>query len=218
MSGSRWWSLVLVSALAGCAQRPADPPPPPPASAPAPAPAEPSPPPAAAPAATPAVPTTPEASAMPPAKPAQAAAPSPAPVVPQVPAAKPSAPAATPAPEAPAAPAPAPAATAPSKATVPAGPLPSLAANGHAATGGAKCKPCHRTQHDSWSAGPHRGIALDCEACHGNGADYKAGSVMKDAAAAKAAGLKVPDLAFCRKCHAGAAPALLAKAHAHKAK
>jgi hypothetical protein len=42
---------------------------------------------------------------------------------------------------------------------------------------------------------------------------------MKDAAAARAAGLVMPGLDLCRKCHgAKADAALLPKAHAHKAK
>jgi len=207
MAGSRRWSLVAFALLAACTQRPAEPalaPQPAPAAAPAPAPVVP---PEAAPAPAAAPTPSPAASPSPAAPPAAKAAPVTAPSSP---------PAATPAPGAP--PTPAPASTA-GKATVPAGPLPSLAANGHAAVGAAKCKPCHKTQHDSWSAGPHPAVSLDCEGCHGNGADYKAGAVMKDPAGAKAAGLKLPDLAFCRRCHGGGATAaLLPKAHAHKAK
>jgi hypothetical protein len=97
--------------------------------------------------------------------------------------------------------------------------MPSLANNGHAAVGPDKCRMCHRVQHDSWSATAHAKKGLDCEACHGNGADYKAMSVMKDLAAAKAAGLLLPGPDFCRKCHGAKADAsLLARAHAHKAK
>jgi hypothetical protein len=96
--------------------------------------------------------------------------------------------------------------------------MPSLANNGHTAVGASACRMCHRLQHDSWSATAHAKKGLDCEACHGNGADYKAMSVMKNLTAAKAAGLVLPTLDFCRKCHgAKADAALLPRAHAHKA-
>ena len=141
------------------------------------------------------------------------------------PAAAPAAPSPTPAP-APAvaivsAPPPAPAtsqAPAPKPAPTPAaGSMPSLAGNGHGAVGAGACKMCHRLQHDSWSATAHAKKGLDCEACHGNGADYKAMGVMKNLAAAKAAGLVLPTLDFCRKCHgAKADAALFARVHAHK--
>ena len=105
---------------------------------------------------------------------------------------------------------------APAATTMPT-PMPTLAANGHAPLGADKCRMCHRLQHDSWSATAHAKKGLDCEACHGNGADYKAMSVMKNLAAAKAAGLVVPTLEFCRKCHgAKADAAMLRRAHAHK--
>jgi hypothetical protein len=95
----------------------------------------------------------------------------------------------------------------------------SVAQNGHAAVGADKCRMCHRIQHDSWSASAHAKQGLDCEACHGNGADYKAMPVMKDLAAAKAAGLVLPTLDFCRKCHGAKADAArFAQVHAHKAK
>ncbi|WP_257311728.1 hypothetical protein [Geothrix fuzhouensis] len=137
--------------------------------------------------------------------PAATPTPAPAPVAAPVPVPAP-APAASPAPT----PKPAP--------TAAAGPMPSLASNGHAAVGAGACRMCHRLQHDSWSATAHAKKGLDCEACHGNGADYKAMSVMKNLAAAKAAGLVLPTLDFCRKCHgAKADAALLPRAHAHKA-
>ncbi|HET9552171.1 MAG TPA: hypothetical protein VFP50_04325, partial [Anaeromyxobacteraceae bacterium] len=109
--------------------------------------------------------------------------------------AKPAAPAATPAP-APAAP----------------------AAAEHAKVGAEKCKMCHKLQYESWAASPHQAKGLDCEGCHGGGADYKAMNVMKDRAAAMAAGLVLPGSAFCKKCHASPDAALVAKVHAHKAK
>jgi hypothetical protein len=78
---------------------------------------------------------------------------------------------------------------------------------------------CHRLQYDSWAASPHKAKGLDCEGCHGNGADFWSAAVMRDRARAVAAGLVVPDLGSCRKCHgAKADAALYAKVHAHKAK
>jgi hypothetical protein len=75
---------------------------------------------------------------------------------------------------------------------------------------------CHRVQHQSWAASPHAAKGIDCESCHGNGADYWQGAVMRDRAKAAAAGLVVPTVASCTKCHANADAALLAKVHAHK--
>jgi hypothetical protein len=77
---------------------------------------------------------------------------------------------------------------------------------------------CHRVQHQSWAASPHSAKGLDCEGCHGNGGDYWPASVMRDRAKATAAGLVLPDLASCRKCHTSADAALFGKVHAHKAK
>lgn len=154
---------------------------------------------------------TPAAVSTPLAAPAPAATPAPAPASAPAPA---PAPAPPPAP-AQAAPSPAPA---PTPAAAPVGPV-SLAKNGHAAIGADKCRMCHRLQHDSWAAGAHARKGLDCEACHGNGADYKALAVMKNPVAAKAAGLVTPTLDFCRKCHgAKADAALFARVHAHKGK
>lgn len=101
----------------------------------------------------------------------------------------------------------------------PAEPVRSLANNGHAAAGSATCKMCHRVQYASWVTLAHAKKGLDCEGCHGNGADYKALSVMKNPAASKAAGLIMPGVDFCRTCHGAKADAsFLARAHAHKAK
>ncbi len=154
-----------------------------------------------------------------PAQAPQASAPTMTPAAQAMPAAVTPMPAAAPAPIV----VPAPVASAPAAVPVaaPAASMesPSLAKNGHAAAGSDKCRMCHRIQHDSWSAGTHPKKGLDCEACHGNGADYKAMPVMKNSAAAKAAGLVTPELGFCRKCHgAKADAALVAKVHAHKAK
>lgn len=42
---------------------------------------------------------------------------------------------------------------------------------------------------------------VQCESCHGPGSLYKARKVMKDKAAAVAAGLIVPDEKLCKTCH-----------------
>lgn len=86
--------------------------------------------------------------------------------------------------------------------------------------GAEKCELCHKAQYSSWAASAHarRTPPLDCESCHGPGSEYKALAVMKDPAKARAAGLVQPDAAYCGKCHKGKwDPALLGKAHAHKA-
>ncbi len=212
-------SLMLAFLLLACDDKPA---PTPPAEAPVTQPAAPATPGAAetkpesapAPAAAPVG----EAKAVP-AQAPHASAPATTPPAQATPAAVTPVPSAAPAPVV----VPAPVSSAPARVQVaaPAAPVeaPSLAKNGHAAVGPDKCRMCHRIQHDSWSAGTHSKKGLDCEACHGNGADYKAMPVMKNPAAAKAAGLVTPDLGFCRKCHgAKADAALVAKVHAHKAK
>ncbi len=95
----------------------------------------------------------------------------------------------------------------------------SLARNGHAAAGADTCRLCHRLQHASWSATPHARLGLDCEGCHGNGADYKTVPVMRNPAAAKAAGLVLPTLPLCQKCHGPEVDAArFARVHAHKAR
>ena len=79
------------------------------------------------------------------------------------------------------------------------------AAAEHAAVGVAKCKMCHKVEFDSWSKTKHATAdpKAECETCHGNGGDYWKMSVMKDLAAAKAAGLiDKPEKASCTaKCH-----------------
>ncbi len=50
---------------------------------------------------------------------------------------------------------------------------------------------------------------VQCEACHGAGSDYKKMTVMKDKAAAIAAGLVMPDAKVCAKCHNDKAPGKL---------
>ena len=99
--------------------------------------------------------------------------------------------------------------------------------------GAGKCKPCHKTEYDSWVAnGTHAksmekakastnpkwdasclgchatnkvetAIGVECESCHGPGSEYKAIAVMKDRAKAVAAGLIVPDQKTCDTCHDG---------------
>jgi RecJ-like exonuclease len=89
--------------------------------------------------------------------------------------------------------------------------------------GADKCKMCHKVQYESWQTSKHAAKGLDCEGCHGAGSDYKTMSVMKNLEAAKKAGLIVPTMADCGKCHgkggvAAMTPALFTKSHAHKAK
>jgi hypothetical protein len=59
----------------------------------------------------------------------------------------------------------------------------------------AECVGCHVT------GGSKDLPGVQCEACHGAGSDYKAISVMKDKAKAKAAGLIIPDEKACVTCH-----------------
>ena len=59
----------------------------------------------------------------------------------------------------------------------------------------AKCLDCHATNSDEALAG------VQCEACHGAGADFKKMSVMKDRDAAIANGLIIPSQETCDKCH-----------------
>lgn len=87
----------------------------------------------------------------------------------------------------------------------------------HDKVGDAKCRMCHKLQHDSWSASPHAAKGLDCEGCHGGGADFV--KVMRDRTAAVAAGLMLPKKEFCKKCHkADWQDAMYLRVHAHKAK
>jgi hypothetical protein len=76
---------------------------------------------------------------------------------------------------------------------------PPVFANAHPKVGPEVCKTCHRPQHTSWSASPHAAKGIDCEGCHGGGADYV--KVMRDRNAAYAAGLVMPKRALCRACH-----------------
>jgi hypothetical protein len=94
----------------------------------------------------------------------------------------------------------------------------------HAAVGVAKCKMCHKVEFDSWAKTKHATAEpkAECETCHGNGADYIKMSVMKDPAAAKAAGLIAkPEKATCTaKCHKAAEfkDEMLTKVHDKKPK
>ena len=61
----------------------------------------------------------------------------------------------------------------------------------------ASCLECHATNSDEAMAG------VQCEACHGPGADYRKMSIMKDKEAAIANGLLIPTQATCDGCHTG---------------
>ena len=50
---------------------------------------------------------------------------------------------------------------------------------------------------------------VQCESCHGPGADYKKKSVMQDREAAIAGGMIIPDSTSCLKCHNEKAPGVL---------
>jgi len=105
-------------------------------------------------------------------------------------------------------------------------------AGDHEYVGAAKCKMCHKVQYASWEGTNHakateaakasteREFSADClkchatnsseemagvqcEACHGAGADFKKMSIMKDLEAAKANGLVIPTQATCDGCHTG---------------
>ena len=103
-------------------------------------------------------------------------------------------------------------------------------AGDHAYVGADKCKMCHKVQFNSWMETTHA-KALDaakastdpafeakclgchatnsdenlpgvqCEACHGGGADFKKMSIMKDLDAAIANGLVIPTQETCNGCH-----------------
>jgi hypothetical protein len=80
------------------------------------------------------------------------------------------------------------------------------------------CGECHEVQFTSWSEGSHasRTPPLDCESCHGPGSEYKRMSVMQDPEKSRAAGLVIPDRAFCSQCHkTGLNDDLMKQVHAH---
>ncbi|MCM2311644.1 MAG: cytochrome c family protein [Steroidobacteraceae bacterium] len=176
-----------------------------------------------APAASPAAPPPAASAAANTAKAPPAAAPTPAPTPASAPVA---AAAPTPKPEAPM-PAPAvqasppPAAPAATSAIADPGGTVAVAATkpGLVRIGAEACGDCHDVQFESWAGGAHakRKPPLDCEHCHGPGSEYKSKAVMKDPVKAEAAGLVVPDKAFCAKCHKkGVDDAFMEKAHAHE--
>ena len=103
-------------------------------------------------------------------------------------------------------------------------------AGDHAYVGAAKCKMCHKVQYNSWIETTHAKATeaakgstdpafeasclgchatnadenlagVQCEACHGAGADFKKMSIMKDQEAAIANGLVIPTQATCDGCH-----------------
>jgi hypothetical protein len=85
--------------------------------------------------------------------------------------------------------------------------------------GDTKCKVCHKIQHASWADSSHAGLdpVLDCESCHGPGSEYKKMSIMKNREQAIAAGLVLPEAAFCKNCHADDwDDGMLEAAHEHK--
>ena len=91
--------------------------------------------------------------------------------------------------------------------------------------GAEKCaKMCHKVQYDSWLVTKHATAEkkVECETCHGAGSDFMKLPVMKDPAAAKAAGLIAkPEKASCTaSCHKAAEfkDEMLTKTHAHKKK
>jgi hypothetical protein len=106
----------------------------------------------------------------------------------------------------------------------------SAGAGDHAYVGAEKCKMCHKVQYASWLETTHAKSTdaakastdpafeatclgchatnsdealpgVQCEACHGAGADFKKMSVMKDRDAAVANGLVIPTQATCDGCH-----------------
>ena len=90
---------------------------------------------------------------------------------------------------------------------------------GLARIGDAKCKMCHKIQHASWAESSHAALdpVLDCESCHGPGSEYKKMSIMKDREQALAAGMVMPEAAFCKICHTDDwDDDLLAASHEHK--
>ncbi|MFH1571669.1 MAG: cytochrome c family protein [Gemmatimonadota bacterium] len=79
-----------------------------------------------------------------------------------------------------------------------------------------QCLKCHVTAYGVDAAGiaapaaGKKGFSMEdgvqCEACHGPGSDYKARTVMKDQAAAVAAGLIIPKKEQCVACHNAESP------------
>lgn len=113
-------------------------------------------------------------------------------------------------------------------------PPPVAAANDNYA-GSESCRACHQTEYQVWRKSKHavsverlpeamrrnpqclqchatEGMAaaaeVGCEACHGPGRYYQQPNVMKDAALARAVGLREPTAALCVQCHTAETPAL----------
>jgi cytochrome c553 len=61
-----------------------------------------------------------------------------------------------------------------------------------------KCVACHSTGKDATGA---LLIGIQCEVCHGPGADYMKMNIMKDKKLAMGNGLLMPDEKTCKKCH-----------------
>jgi len=105
-------------------------------------------------------------------------------------------------------------------------------AGDHAFVGADKCKMCHKVQYASWQETKHANATeaakastertfeasclgchatnadeampgVQCESCHGGGADFKKMSIMKDKDMAIANGLVIPTQETCNKCHTG---------------
>lgn len=108
----------------------------------------------------------------------------------------------------------------------------SAMAQDHAYVGAEKCKMCHKVQYASWQETTHAKATehakastdrafeaacltchatnsdeamagVQCEACHGAGADFRKMSIMKDKESAVANGLIIPTQANCDGCHTG---------------
>jgi hypothetical protein len=101
----------------------------------------------------------------------------------------------------------------------------------HEYIGAGKCKICHKPEFESWEKTVHANAfellsdeekkneecigchvtgttakgevltGVQCEACHGAGADYKKKSIMEDLKLATENGLIIPDEETCVKCH-----------------
>ena len=99
--------------------------------------------------------------------------------------------------------------------------------------GSKNCGHCHEAQYDAWKKGSHSGslfvldvehrnsskcischaikiqgktTSVECESCHGAGANYAKSYIMKDLELARAVGLKYQDYTVCLKCHQGDTP------------
>ena len=116
-------------------------------------------------------------------------------------------------------------------AAAPAAKAETKAAVKHQFVGETKCKMCHKEQYESWATTKHAKawaslkpeeqkkaeciechitgktatdsmlVNVGCEACHGQGSDYKTMKVMKDPKLAAEAGLMPITEASCTRCH-----------------